>query len=70
MPLLMHGEVTDPDVDVFDREAVFIVERPPEGNAWEAVHDRLTRAAGRATHQGPCSAGSAGRAATSLARRP
>ncbi len=24
MPLLMHGEVTDPDVDLFDREAVFI----------------------------------------------
>jgi dihydroorotase len=24
MPLLMHGEVTDPVVDVFDREAVFI----------------------------------------------
>ncbi len=24
MPLLMHGEVTDPEVDVFDREAVFI----------------------------------------------
>jgi dihydroorotase len=24
MPFLMHGEVTDPDVDVFDREAVFI----------------------------------------------
>ena len=24
MPLLLHGEVTDPDVDVFDREAVFI----------------------------------------------
>lgn len=24
MPLLMHGEVTDPDVDIFDREAVFI----------------------------------------------
>lgn len=24
MPLLVHGEVTDPDVDVFDREAVFI----------------------------------------------
>lgn len=23
-PLLVHGEVTDPDVDVFDREAVFI----------------------------------------------
>jgi len=24
LPLLMHGEVTDPGVDVFDREAVFI----------------------------------------------
>ena len=24
MPLCVHGEVTDPDVDVFDREAVFI----------------------------------------------
>ncbi len=24
LPLLIHGEVTDPDVDVFDREAVFI----------------------------------------------
>ena len=24
MPLLVHGEVTDPDVDVFDREATFI----------------------------------------------
>ena len=24
MPLLIHGEVTDPDVDVFDREAMFI----------------------------------------------
>jgi dihydroorotase len=24
MPLLIHGEVTDPDVDVFDRETVFI----------------------------------------------
>lgn len=24
MPLLVHGEVTDPNVDVFDREAVFI----------------------------------------------
>jgi len=37
MPLLVHGEVVDPDVDVFDREAVFIdrklrtiVERYPE----------------------------------------
>jgi len=24
MPILLHGEVTDPDVDIFDREAVFI----------------------------------------------
>lgn len=24
VPLLLHGEVTDPDIDVFDREAVFI----------------------------------------------
>lgn len=24
IPLLMHGEVTDPDVDIFDRECVFI----------------------------------------------
>ena len=24
MPLLLHGEVVDPEVDVFDREAVFI----------------------------------------------
>ena len=24
MPLLIHGEVTDPDVDIFDREALFI----------------------------------------------
>ncbi len=33
MPLLVHGEVTDPDVDVFDREAVFI----------DRVLDGLTR---------------------------
>lgn len=24
MPLLVHGEVTDPEVDIFDREARFI----------------------------------------------
>ena len=35
MVLCVHGEVTDPDVDVFDREAVFI--------------DRVLDAAGRAT---------------------
>jgi len=33
MPLLVHGEVTDPAVDVFDREAVFI----------DRVLDRLVR---------------------------
>jgi dihydroorotase len=33
MPLLVHGEVTDRDVDVFDREAVFI----------ERIMSRLTR---------------------------
>jgi dihydroorotase len=34
MPLLVHGEVTDPDVDIFDREAVFI-ERTLTGLARE-----------------------------------
>ena len=24
LPFLLHGEVTDPDIDIFDREAVFI----------------------------------------------
>jgi dihydroorotase len=33
MPLLVHGEVTDPDVDVFDREKVFI----------DRVFERLVR---------------------------
>jgi dihydroorotase len=33
MPLLIHGEVTDPEIDVFDREAVFI----------DRVLDRLRR---------------------------
>ncbi len=33
MPLLIHGEVTDPEVDIFDREAVFI----------ERVLDKLRR---------------------------
>ena len=33
MPLLVHGEATDPDVDIFDREAVFI----------ERVLERLVR---------------------------
>ena len=33
VPLLVHGEVTDPEVDVFDRESVFI----------EKVLDRLLK---------------------------
>jgi L-threonylcarbamoyladenylate synthase len=49
---------------------LLLVERPPEGQAWEAVHDRLIRAAGRATHQGPGAAGQDGSATTSPARRP
>jgi len=46
LPLLVHGEVTDPEVDVFDREAVFIerhgrrlVERFP---ALKLVMEHLT----------------------------
>ena len=27
MPLLIHGEVTDPDIDIFDREKIFIDEK-------------------------------------------
>ncbi len=27
MPLLIHGEVTDPEIDVFDREAVFVEQK-------------------------------------------
>ncbi|NQV94050.1 MAG: dihydroorotase, partial [Sphingomonadales bacterium] len=34
MPLLVHGEVTDGDIDIFDREAVFI----------ERILDKLIRA--------------------------
>jgi dihydroorotase len=35
MPLLVHGEVTDHDIDLFDREAVFIerVMRPVRGRS-------------------------------------
>jgi len=29
LPLCIHGEVTDPDVDVFEREAVFVRDRLP-----------------------------------------
>ena len=34
-PLLVHGEVTDPDIDIFDREAVFI------DRILQPLHDRL-----------------------------
>jgi dihydroorotase len=49
VPLLMHGEVTDPAVDVFDREAVFI-ER-----VLEPLMKRLPRPEGgvRAHHHAP-----------------
>ena len=51
MVLCVHGEVTDPDVDVFDREAVFIervltplVERLPRAeDRARAHHHRATR---------------------------
>lgn len=50
LPLLVHGEVTDPEVDVFDREAVFIerhlaplVERFP---ALPVVLEHVTTAEG------------------------
>ena len=34
LPLLLHGEVTDPEIDIFDREAVFI-----ERHLQPLVHD-------------------------------
>lgn len=50
LPLLVHGEVTDPDIDLFDREAVFI-ERVmlPLRNAFpelKVVFEHLTTADG------------------------
>ncbi|WPL16943.1 Dihydroorotase [Thiorhodovibrio winogradskyi] len=33
LPLLLHGEVTDPEIDVFDREAVFIERHLQQINA-------------------------------------
>ena len=40
LPLLLHGEVTDPEVDVFDREKVFIDTRAAAAGAPlpEAAH--------------------------------
>jgi dihydroorotase len=50
MPLLVHGEVTDPEVDVFDREAVFLerVMAPllREHPGLRAVLEHVTTAAG------------------------
>ncbi|MBK1689577.1 dihydroorotase [Rubrivivax gelatinosus] len=46
LPLLVHGEVTDPEVDVFDREAVFIerVMRPLRADfpALKVVFEHIT----------------------------
>ena len=58
MPLLIHGEVTDPAVDIFDREAVFIerqlkplLERHP---ALKVVLEHITTAdAVRFVEEGP-----------------
>ena len=51
MPLLVHGEVTDPEVDIFDREAVFLDKvlapllAPPSGAEGRArAHDDARRA--------------------------
>ena len=59
MPLLVHGEVTDPDIDVFDREAVFI-ERVLQGllrdfPALKIVFEHITtaEAAGFVESAGP-----------------
>lgn len=50
MPLLVHGEVTDPAIDLFDREAVFIerVMRPLRADypALKVVFEHLTTADG------------------------
>jgi dihydroorotase len=56
MPLLVHGEVTDPDVDVFDREAVFI-DRTLKGlvhdfPALKAVFEHITTAEAAAFVEG------------------
>ncbi len=38
LPLLVHGEVTDPDVDIFDRERVFIEQTlAPLVNRWSSL---------------------------------
>ena len=47
MPLCVHGEVTDPDVDVFDREAVFIERVLAAGPRLPRAEDRV-----RAYHHG------------------
>lgn len=60
MPLLIHGEVTDPEVDIFDREAVFIerVLRPLVADfpALKIVLEHITTADAVAFVQasGPC----------------
>ncbi|MFT7573132.1 MAG: dihydroorotase [Paracoccaceae bacterium] len=56
MPLLVHGEVTDPAVDIFDREKVFIerVLKPAleEFSALKVVFEHITTAEGVAFVRG------------------
>ena len=62
LPLLVHGEVTDPDVDIFDREAVFmertlgpLVERFPGLRI--VVEHITTREAAAFVRQAPANVG-------------
>ena len=52
MPLLIHGEITDPEVDVFDRNAIFMVGLRNDFHClpvvkWECHRRALARAAFR-----------------------
>ena len=47
LPLLVHGEVTDPKIDIFDRERVFVETRLPEllvrcGTSLKVVLEHMT----------------------------
>jgi dihydroorotase len=62
LPLLVHGEVTDPEVDIFDREAVFVertlgplVERFPRLKV--VVEHMTTREATAFVRQAPANVG-------------
>ena len=47
LPLCVHGEVTDTEIDIFDREAVFI-ERVPRSGA--PARSRIARRHGACHH--------------------